>query len=234
MTLSFDDLKNPVWITAYLAVLGSAYQAGYFYHFGYEFLSTVGASDWIFSLMVLSIPIVLAGGVSVFVAHGVHSLMLRASNWDWIPSWPAWVWLLLLSYFAGVIQVYAKTAIPTIIIFVLWNMGSSAGVWKSLNEDGEVYLSTMLWLLLGWSVQLFLVGGLYADVGGRVCDISFTVGKQSRVVYARSVTEGHLYRSRGNSFFASKLKVEEIRCPWDVNSIDDRMKLLWPRGYPIR
>ncbi|WP_296200154.1 hypothetical protein [uncultured Hyphomicrobium sp.] len=236
MLIERSQLSLFTLVPAILIYVGTLFQVGYFYNFGYEFLSTVGATDWLFSIMVLAVPLVLFGLLIVYIAFGVSNLLLwQHAKLDgtafgrFLDEIPGWLWLLLGIWFFQMLRQNFSGIGPWIeTFFFIWTIGFTALVWRAFEESEYIQLRTCFWLALLWAIAAFNIGSTWAMIGGRVCNIRFNDGHEIRVVYLRAVADGHLYRVAGSAFFTAKSTISDVECEAGWNIMDLRMKITYP------
>lgn len=232
--MKYEGVPVSFLVTGALICAGTLFQVGYFYQLGTEFLSLVGASDWVFSIAVIATAFAFAGGATVYFARFLIFLtnkMLTLDEvfprfFDVIPL--KWVLcLVLVGLFAAAYLLPVRDAGLTALLFSV-SLALSILAWNGYERDSDIASSTIIWLCFGWGLTIFMLGHLYGMFGGRVCMVSFADGRQVRAVYMRSVQDGHLIRLAGFSYFLEKSTVGEIKCPMIRDTIVERAKFIVP------
>ncbi len=239
MLVDIRDLPLAFWVPAGLVFVGSIFQAGYFYSFGFEFLTTVGVADWLFSLMVLAVPISIFGIFIKWAADGAAWCINRFARWtesSWgvklLSPFPNWAWMLIFLFaLFALSQNVPGSSFYLKIFCILAVLGMTAIVWSAIEKEGVVSVMALSWLAFLWAVAAFILGYNYGLVGGRVCTFSFKEGRELKAVYARSVASGHLMRLANASYFLDASSVDQIKCDWRDNSLHDRMALAFPESW---
>lgn len=239
MLVHIREISLAFWVPAALVFVGTIFQAGYFYSFGFEFLTTVGVADWLFSLMVLAVPISLFGIFIIWAANGAAWCINRIARWSeskWgvklLSPFPSWAWTLILIYAASALRYNVPgSSFYTDVLHLLAVLGLTAIIWSSIEAEGFVSVTGLGWLAFGWAVAAFSLGYNYGLGGGRVCTFSFKEGRELKAVYARSVASGHLMRLANSSYFLDASSVDQIKCNWYDNSMDARMALAFPESW---
>ncbi len=226
-----SNLPPPFLITAGLIYIGSLLQVGYFRSLGIEFISTISANEWALSLMVLAGPILGFGYLIVAAAKWIGRILERlfgSERLHWaFGRMPTWYWCVVIVCFIAV----AKQHMPFFGIFwfcidLITTLGLTALVVSSWESDEDFTLSTCLLLALMWGVSAISIGQQYGVAAGRVCIFTLANNRELRVVYMRSVADSHLVRLAGATYMFSKSEVKEIKCPWDDDNLDARIRLL--------
>jgi hypothetical protein len=194
--------KNPVWISGVLAACAAAaFQLGYFYEIGPQFISHMGMQDWLFftvallPFVVVFVPVLYQitpadildrRPVAFFIAMGVLFL-------------PIW-------FMFGTIGTTLLGALAALVSFISLVKGSDR---KSMTPNsvfwgfaGTLLMFVYLGLVIGWVGQL------------QQCEITMDKSERRIVVYLRAVAEGHLIRESGSTIFVPKGEIKEIRCKW--------------------
>lgn len=236
MRLDIQELPATFWVPALLIYLGSMFQVGYFQSFGLEFLTTVGAGDWLFALLVMAIPLATFGIVVIWAAQIGAKLLMWFVGWtssdrgkSVLSLFPGWAWLLIYIYLVAVLRHHVPKAGPYVEFLVLIIvLGQTALFLTSLEQGDDWTTGDVKWLWLSWTIVAFTIGQYYGVAGGRVCTVTFKDGRQLSAVYMRSVSNGHLIRVANSSYYLDNSNVDELRCAWSDNSWNARMKIAFP------
>lgn len=231
-----SEVPLSIWITGGLIYLGSLFQVGYFHLIGINFISTVGITDWGFSLLVMAGPIVAFAFFIELAAKGMARTMLKVQEFGWLVSFfdrlPQW-YIGLSGLFIAICLRLTLLSSPLLwtAFYTLLALGFSALVIMAAEEDGWVPdVSTIIWLAIFWGLVSYSVGGFYAGWSGKPCVFTFNDGRQLRAIYQRSVESGHIVLLNRATYLLDKSSVNEIKCPWAEGSAQEWKQLAVPDG----
>lgn len=215
-----DILGQPVavLVSGAAVFVGTLFQLGYFSSFGLEFLSTSSFGDWFFYVGIVGItamPIVIALlDLTAFLMRRAARLpraALQAETGVLILS------ALVLTAIASILGFTTGFWKPLFalawVIFLAIAMMHIVQMYYAHEAKKEVPSATLLKAMAFLAIASFLTGKVYADnIAGAQCVLSFREGRELRVRYMRSVSDGHLVALREARYYYPKSEVTEIKC----------------------
>lgn len=217
--LKIETQQLIVILVAIAVMASSFFQVGYFLVIGPEFLSTLTPGDYLYSigvtlpLLTIILPIlvfILRRAYSAIREHGEHSWWAKLSQHS------TWLFLLVLVPISLGLTIlgheFLAQFLRTIAIIVVI-AAVAAQLAAKIAHTGKLELSTILLVTAGFMCFIASFGLAYGwHYAGRPCTILDADGKENHVLYLRSVSQGHLFRSGSNILYINGSNIKTIMC----------------------
>lgn len=228
--MKFDPDEIPVTflITGVCIAMGTAFELGYFYKVGFQFISMVSAAEWIISLTVVSLPVLL--GAQIIVA--LYKAIKR--RWDNMDDRPICLnsWNRLLDRAIPIIAVFSWVVLTILFphwwtaIFAVCSLLAGivlfSGDMSFYGDLERIPHRELAFYFMQTLLTLFLAGIFYGDFGGQTCKIYSTDNHFETTTYLRAIGDGHLFRDANDDIvFVPKDRVAQIVCPGRAQMLKD-------------
>lgn len=217
--ITLEPRQIPIIAITVALALSTCFQIGYFSAVGLEFISMLGPSDYLYSLGLTLVPLIIAAPfAALFFGSASRSIISRGDASLWLKFLRNGIWLFLviltpLSILAA-LHGYELVghSLRWIAILAIFSVGS-AYLAASAVGSGAIELKRLGFVLAGFLCFAISVGFVFGrNYAGRNCEFSYTDGSTANFIYLRSVGAGHLLREGNKAIFITGDQISRISC----------------------